>query len=420
MAFRIPRRFLILPTLVLVVVAAGLGWYCHTGLERGRQLLQREQWSAAREELNRFLWLHPSDPEALLALAESYVRDDAESPRGNALAAVEILQRINDQSPRAVRARIQTARLRLLILWQPCEAERELQRALELDPRSFEANLLMWKLLDLTRRYHLAEPYFIHAFAAATPERRPQLLIDWYLSQFSTFSAATELDQMMGFSRMDQPSDPLVEFRRLQSFESSEPGQCFNEAMLAGWCDEYHLEEEKQKWFDKAWEHADSATPEFAFAVLFDILMDDGRFEEVRQINDVWPEPHGSYDYWSRQGIFFSEVETNPDHAIEACRKAMTEWPGPVDWRLQHRLAGLLTRTGQTQEADRVREEAHRLETLMKVDFHAELRASLTGERGAAGYRQLAEFYRSIQRPHEAEAWGRMAASLETPNAPLE
>lgn len=403
------RLFKLIAVLLLAIPVWGV-WRINDGFDRGTRLLQQNQFQKARRELKRYLWFRQGDDQARLTLAECYVRDSELLATESATEAIALLGKIRDDSELAGTARLQEARLRFLILNQPCRAERLLKEILQDDPKSFAANYLMWKILDLTRRYHLAEPYFQGCFVTADESRRADLLREWYFSQFSTFAAASQLDQMMGVVRAGKPSDTIIEHRRLQRFLEAEPECALNHAILADWYHEHGMEHEKWSSFDKAWEKANASTPAYAYVVFFDLLLEAGRFEEAKKVIELWPEPKSGYDYYSREGICFAEIRDTPEFAIVACRKAMRQWPGPVDWQLHHRLAGLLTRVGRLDEAETARTEGKRLESLMEVDYHTELRKVFTEARSIGQYHKMAEFYASIDRELEAKAWEQLSA----------
>ncbi|MCA9064505.1 MAG: hypothetical protein KDA96_15650, partial [Planctomycetaceae bacterium] len=409
MAVRIPRRFVFLLLFLAGLVGLGVWRHFEQGLEQGQRLIQKRDWDAAEVQLNNYLMLHPHDPEALLAKAELLIRRPRGDAKSAAETAVQLLDQIPDGLPLSAVARTQSARIRLLILRQVWHAETDLMSAIRQDPESLDANYMMWKVLDLTRRYHLVEPFFQVVYRHASPDQKLTYLTEWYLSQFSTFAASVQLDQMMGVTKPGAASDALSEYKRLIGFSQLDPNCPMLSSALAGWCKEYHFTEEKWKWFDKTWENADPTTPSSAYATLFDIVIEDGRFDEAKEIYQSWPEPRSGYDFWKREGIYFSEVVTDLPRAVQACRNAIGEWPGPVDWQLRHRMAGLLVRMGKLQEAEDVRAAAHRFEKLMEVKLHSDLRSALAGERGADGLESLAQFYRDIERPMEADGWQELA-----------
>jgi tetratricopeptide (TPR) repeat protein len=406
------RRFFRRLCLVLAVsllLAAVLGlWWIHGGLARGTRLLQEERYFEARTALKRYLWLRPGDASAILKLAEAFAQDPDLPAMESSKEAVSLLQQVEPDSPFADRARLQEARLRFLILNQPTQAERLLRGILDNSSDSFTANYLLWKILDLTRRYHLAEPYFRGCFGSAEAHRHEELLIEWYFSQFSTFAAASHLDELMGFAEGGRPSDTVVEYRRLMGFVEAEPESSLNHAVLADWYHARGMELEKWASFERAWKIADQTTSPSAYAIFFDLLHEAGRFDEAKQVMKSWPEPRTGYDFWKRETLYYTEIENNPETAIAACRKAIQEWPGPVDWQVHHRLAGLLMRIGKMQEAEEVRNEGKRLEKLMEVDFHKDLRQPLFEMPAPVRYEKMAQFYSEIGRELEATGWQRL------------
>ncbi len=403
---RYVKRSLILVVVLLLLLAAGIHWNCHRALSRANMFVIQLRYKEARREFNRYLWLYPGDDQALLAFAGAYALDDRLDSRIAAGEALKLLERIDDEDPElAAEAGIQGARLRFLILHQPCAAERDLRTVLQNLPNSFAANYLMWKILDLTRRYYEAEPYFRACFASAERDRREELLREWYLSQFSTYSAATQLDQMMHFVAADRHSDAISEYRRLQAFVKSEANSALNHAVILDWYDEHHQTDKKRELFDKVWNMADATAPAFVYAVLFDLLLEDGRFDEAVEVFESWPEPRDGFDFSKREAILCSEIRNDPTTAITVYRAALAVWPGPVDWQLHHRLAGALVRVGQQAEADRIQAEEVRLQQLMEVNFHRELRESLLSTTDTARYAKMAKFYDDIGRSLEADAW---------------
>lgn len=407
------RRILLIVSTLVFLCGAGLAWRANAGLSRGLDYLQKQKFFHARREFDWYLKLHPNDADALFAMAEAIVKDKASRTAEEAARqSIAFLDQIPTDSELGAKARLQSGRLRFLILRQPTAAEADLKEAVRSDPDLFDAQYMLWKILDLTRRYYLVEPYFRRCFALATPSQKPFLLREWYFSQCSTFIAASQFDQAMGFVKEGEPSDALTEYKRLISFANEEPDPALNHAELASWSEEYHFPEEQWKHFEATWERVDSSTPPEVFGILFDLLMEAGRLDEARQVFESWPEPHEGFDYQKRATIYHVELEPDLDLAITANREAIKEWPGPVDWQLHHRLAGLLVQAKKTEEADKVRTEAKRLELLMEIKLHTELREGIMGPPSVESARRMAEFYRDINRPIEADGWDEIGDQL--------
>jgi tetratricopeptide (TPR) repeat protein len=418
MSVRFGARWIVAVAAGIILVAAGLWWsHLNGAMQRGQRMLIQQRFRDARAEFETCLWLNSNDPAALLAIAEAYARDDDLQSTQAARKAVEHLDRVDEASDIVAKARLQSGRLRLLILKQPRQAELDFLAALDENPASYEANYLMWKLLDLTRRYHLAEPYYSKCLELSVSDQRQFLLYDWYFSQFSTYAAATQFDRQMGFLGADDTSDSLTEYRRLMSFAKNEPDPALNSALLASWSNEFHFEVEEKKWLELAWEKADESTHPYAYAIFFDLMFDAGRFEDAEAVLAAWPEPHTGYDFQKRLGILLAEMKDDLPGAIAACRAALLDWPGPVDWQVHHRLAGLLNRHGDVVEAQQYRDEAERLQKLMEVAFHTKLRELLINGEATDRQRQLAEFYESIGRDADAAAWRSLSRSARQPGS---
>ncbi|MFM8219662.1 MAG: hypothetical protein ACKOJF_12165, partial [Planctomycetaceae bacterium] len=154
-------------TRVLIVLGVlACGWLgalmlrAQRGLAEGRRLVERNALPAAHRELDRYLWLHPRDPEALLLAAEALTRDESLPSETAIPQALRLLERIPDGSPRGAEARAKQARLLFFVQHKPVAAERLFLKALELDPKYIEVRYLLWKLYDLTGRSDGAEELF--------------------------------------------------------------------------------------------------------------------------------------------------------------------------------------------------------------------------------------------------------------------
>src|SRR5207245_125436 len=99
----------------------------------------------------------------------------------------------------------------------------------ELDPNHYDAHYMLWKVLDLTSRPHLAEAVFWRVFELGPPPSRPELLREWFLSEFSPGSGAAPLDRIMGILEESETPSVPGQYKRLQAFRAAEP-----EAPIAG------------------------------------------------------------------------------------------------------------------------------------------------------------------------------------------
>ena len=151
---------LVAAVLVAAVFAGGAWWFASRGLATAEGLAKHGLWQEVHQPLARYRWLHPSDARANLLAAEALVKDDS-VPLGRRITdSLACLARIPDTSPNAVDARIAEARVELFLRYEPMAASRSLERAIDLEPVSLEAHMLLWKLLELTGRAEETEEAF--------------------------------------------------------------------------------------------------------------------------------------------------------------------------------------------------------------------------------------------------------------------
>lgn len=402
---KIVKRFLLLSILVAATWAGFIVLRMQYGLSAAEDSVERGAWKDARVQLRRYLWLHPRDGQAHLKMAESLVKDER-LPTNEAVAeAIDHLKQIPDESPLGAEARVQQARLRFLILHHPIQAERLFHHAIQLDPHSFEAHYLLWKLLDMTGRSHLAEPVFWKVYQLTPPSERAFRLREWYMSQFFPATANPTLDRMMGFADGSEPPTANIEFLRLQHFRANEPNAPIMHATLARWFyregDPKHAMTLLREAFS-----LDTAFEETYFlATLVAVSIELGDFEDAERFFARWPQPHSGYEYWRWKGMIDDEIRHDYQTAIEAYDKALGVWPGQANWEMQFRKAQCLVRLGNNQQAKQVRQAAKTIELLMESDVHERLRKALAHLEDSEQIKHLVEFYRALGRQREVECW---------------
>ncbi len=150
----------------------------------------------------------------------------------------------------------------------------------------------------------------------------------------------------------------------------------------------------------------------FFVATLVDLLVDLGEYERAEGHFRDWPGPKEGFDYWRLQAVLLEDVDEDFEAALEAYDKALQTWPGQADWRLMHRKAGCLARAGERDQARAVRTRATEVELLMEDEVHQRLRHVLGNLNDADGLKEVAAFYRKLDRTREATAWSREVARL--------
>lgn len=389
----------------------GLGWggwklyEMQRGLSRARELVGQRRYEDARRQVAGYLRLHPSDAEAHLLMAEAWIKDDAsdESPRRRAETAAALLQQIPAEDPRAAFARLQEARARLLILHQAGRAERLLRESLRLDPDGYQANFLMWKLLDATGRHPQSGPFFWRVYESSRAAERPARLRDWYLSEFFPQTSNVVLDEALGVGSRPNISPTLD---RLLLFRNAEPDVPANHAAVARYLVQTHSPQLALETLGKVPDQAAAMNDADYVAVLFETLLELGEFDKAKACFSRWPEPHAGYTYARCEAMLKDRVLKDYSGAAVSYRRALSFRPGHFDWLTMTSLAHCLTKLGRHREAaklrDRVQEMTERIMTNERMQSFKEKLANLNDP---AILRQLSGLYADLGLDRESQAW---------------
>ncbi len=360
-AFLSRHRTFFLVTCVLAVGWSGYSyWSIESGLIRSRQAAGRGHWRKTQDHLDRYLSWHPDDAEARLLIAEALVRDDTRSGPDAVNRAIEHLVQIEDDSPLAAKARLQLARLSLLILQRPAAAERFLGESLDLDPDSPDANILMWKLMDVTGRHVISRQYFWRAYEASLPSSRPPLLRDWFLAEFYPETANAGFHNAMGAKATGNIPASISLLVRLRE---NEPEAHFLHAALAA----YYLERGQPKssleLLKESPDLAQAMKDPFFVSVLFESLSDLGESEKAQACFEKFPRPHSNYLYWRSKAMFHHYVTEDAVAAVHAYEEALTQWPAKFDWGLMTKLSECLRKIGRSDDAGKLQERVKQMTT---------------------------------------------------------
>lgn len=409
------RRNAVVGAGIVAAVLAAVGWlWCDGGLAQAERLARHDLWVDVHAPLWRYLLVHPFDASANLLRAEALVKDSTVPLDQRLAGTLAALRRIPDSVPEAAVARVAEGRTRLFLMYEPGAAEERLKRAIELDPKSFDAHVVLWKLYDLTGQPDLVEPHFWAAYEAAPDERKALVLRDWYFSQFYPTIANAEADQLMGFRFSPQQDPQAVEVNRLMRFRLAEPAGPYGHAAMARWFRD-------QGEFAFAVELLDTMaarmTPEgqqqpFFRGTLIDLLLELGEFERAGELFDSWSGPTDVREYDLVRGRVMTDVRGDATEAEAAFARALDGWPGPIDWRTMSRHATALVRLGRTGDADVERERIQGVQAAMEEPVLSNVRDRLQNLEDADGLREVAAFYRRIGRDREAECWTRYIDSL--------
>lgn len=405
----------------VVVGLLGIGAYfgivrirAERSLQRAKAAFVLQDWRTARGELRSYLAVVPSNDEARLRLAEAYFKDSALNSERAVVSAIQQLEFIRRESPLWPAARVQEARMCLFVRMETHRAEQLLRESLAVAPENVEAHYVLWKLLDLTGRSHLAEPHFRKVLESTPLEQRPFCLREWYMSQFYPATANPALDQLMGFLQSGAAYDSSTELQRLVKFREREPRAALNHADVARW---FSLEGDPKaalELLQQALDTTDAPLEEsFFVATLAQVLFDLGEFDRALKIYRAWPGERSGYEYFRLGAIFSDEVERNYEQAIRSYREVISVWPGQADWRIQNRLARCLAKAGNEAEAEKMRRQAKSVELLMETKIHAPLRQLLAKPDQLEICQQMTQFYEQLGLAYEAQHWREQVDRLQ-------
>lgn len=390
-----------------IACAGWLGWEvvrAHRGRTTAVRHFSRQDWAEARADLRRYLRLHPGDTRARLMLAQAFARDDSLGAL-QVPGAIDQLQRIPDESPQGATARTMEGRLRFLILFQSVRGERLFRRAIAIDPDFYDAHYMLWKLLDMTSRTHLMEPVFWRVYELSLPDNRPELLREWFVSEFSHLASTAALDRKMGILAESEIPSPLGQSRRLQAFRAAEPESPIAGAALARLFLQEGRRDDAREFVEETDSLAGAYHEPYYVATRLAILLEFGEFEQVEECFNRWPEPRSGYEYWKWKAIILDEIRHDDSAAIAAYDRALGVWPGKEDWQLMHRKAHCLSRLGKNIEADEIRKTIARIEIAVQRDSIARLRMALAHLDDPAEVALLVDFYLKLDRGREAAKW---------------
>lgn len=379
-------------------------------LQHARQAALRGSWQNAINHLNRYLHHHPSADEARLLIAEAYIRSSEGDFNRRVNRAIFHLQQINADSDLAAEARLQEGRLSLFLLKKPATAERLLKASLHLNPKSAEANRLMWQLLDVTGRHFLSDPYFWQAYTASPPSAHGQLLKDWFFSEFYPEDLHAKLFEQMGVSsvgKIPASVNLLVHFREVEP-----EAPCLHAALAQYYHDLGNLNATMDL-LKECPDVATAMTDPFFVSVLFEALIDLGEFQKAVECFAEFPQPHEGFIFWRSESMFYDYIHSDDTAAVQSLRKAHSTPPGKFDWGLMTRLSVCLRKIGEVDEAKEIQTQVDYLtREVLTAEYTSALRNSLHDLQNPETATKLIEFYGKFGLKREVQAWNDYKYSL--------
>lgn len=384
-----------------VAIVATLLSQSSIDLDTVRQQLDRGEYKEAEVVLEDHLDSNPDDFEAVQLLGEAWMADPRFQDRRGVEKADELLERIPDDHPEALVARKRQAQMALMDLHEVARAEKLVRRALKAGPDDPEANFMMWKVLQLTRRFMYAEPYYQKVYANTPPSGRMTILKHWFVSQFRPFMPNTQYDMALKAN-----ADPrTAELERYARFIDNEQVQQLPRVGAA----QAHLQMEDPAEAVRLLnvDEVDRSEHEPSYlSVLIDGLVGMGELDRAKKELGNWPEGSRGYQYNAAAALVADEVDSDYSAAIEFYRKCADVWPGPVDLRMQSRYVACLKKAKRTKEAEAAEARRKNVEAMFADQrLQGIMSQCIKALPSPQAIQQFARFYAQLGRDEEAQRW---------------
>lgn len=413
---------------LLGILAAVSAWFfaqyrlAETRVADAAALIDQGKLRESRYKLRHVLWLQPHHAEANILMADALVSDESLSLPGDINRDIEIvnealgfLEKVPEDSERAAFAQVKAARLEFLLLHHPTAALKHLQRAIDIDPEFVEAYHMRMLIYSMLGRPRLGSNDFWKAYDLMSEADRPGLLRLWYMNEFFPNTTLNDLDQRMGFAAPGQPTDEQVALKRVQSFMNSEPKSALGYVATARWLQNQEDPEGAQQVLNLALTEADDVEQTvYWFTVAVDIQDLLGQLDQAVELVEKWPEPRDGFDYWRCRATVEHRAQGNLEEALVSYDKALSFWPGPIDWSVRNMKASCLRELGRGEEALKETERAAEVERLMRDDVQQEIFKALMNMNDPQGLKRLVQFYQDLEMPRERDAWQAVVDQLES------
>ena len=388
-------------TCAMLAINLWLNWELSTA----RGLAEDHRWKDARSFLGRYLMFRPSDAKTRILMSHCLISDNSLTIQNVATEALNCLAAIPESSPQSATARIIEGRVYLLLLLQPARAEQKFQLALQSDPTRIDAHALLWKVYELTRRWHLCDKHFWQIYEHSQTAERANLLRDWYLSEFHPGSAIADLDRKLGILNADEKPSAAVERRRYEMFIAAEPDSPLGYACLAQWFHQNGLISKGQEAIKRAEQISGGSENPFVIATQVAISFELGEFNEAQEQFRHWPVDDKGFEYWKTKGLIDDQILRDNEQARDAYTHVLSTEFGKSEWMTHHRLAQILMRMNLRDEAAIMRNRSKELELQMEPNVHQPLREALAQPESIETQERMAQFYERIGRHRESSAW---------------
>jgi tetratricopeptide (TPR) repeat protein len=290
------------------------------------------------------IWVWAHDDSARLAS-----RADAAAKAGNWSDALKHWEAINQTKQATAHSLLEEARA-CLALNRAAQAERALIRATGAGPTDPAPWLLRLRILHMENRTLEAQHVGWAAYSSVPPLARRDILQALTLALLTDPPDDFARDQLNRWISAD-PTDVDAQVALLSRIadqpRGGDPDRNTRIATLTSLLER----------------HPDDPPTREALIIAF---VDAGELDRGREVLDAWPAQTRDARYYRLRGRWDLEYEQQPEEAVRAFRRALTDQPH--DWRTHYRLSRALSMLGQAEEAHDEAESVSRLREILEPD----------------------------------------------------
>ena len=397
--------------ILLLLVGAAIAffmWRNHQAekfASRAKTAIEENDFQSARVFAEKALAIRPNHTPTLLIYAESVFKDSTMDGDSRIDKSLTALGKIGDNVDESLAARKYEASLLFFSRLQAVEAEEALIRATAISTDDLEANLSLMRIYCATGRETFTSPLFETMIQiSGTKSETQEVLIAWFLSQFSLGSYNSSTDQMLGVEGLYASKIPASQ-KRLLAFRDSEPDQIQPKVALAYWF--YLRSDGKQAKviLDELDPEKIDLTDPLYLMTAVNVYLEMGEIEIAQELHGYW-DNQTYFEYWRQKGVIEQDYKGNKHEAIKAFEKALTIWPGPIDPSLPFRLETCYKGIEDFEKAAEYKARGEKLRNNTDVSRIKELQQLLIrGQLDQETCEKFVAFYKSLGREIEAQYW---------------
>lgn len=381
----------------------GAGQWCDQQLLDANANLKQGNFGLARVSARAALqvaWTQERRDRAKLALARATLSDETLDEKV-LLDSFGMLEEIGPSSSVYCDAVAERARQLLLTQIRVRAAERLLNEAIQLDPNHLASNQLLFTVYCLTNRPDRADPVFWNGFVQIPAEEKPAAFRQWFLSQFTRNGANRAFDIGTGIVAPNlEPSDEDI-IKRFIAFKDSEPDEAAHYGAMASWWLWRTETKTALEILQIGQERAKSVAEDVYLSSLVLALLNQGNFEQVKELLDQWPENERGFNYLRHLGVYQESVNQT-ELAVQTYQKCLEIWPGPIDANVRHRLEQCLKDLGQPEEAAKIGQQTE-VARLWLEERWGMVRKAIDYLHDEQAVGILLEFFTAIGKPEAVE-----------------